>query len=240
MPAGSSPTSSRAIRAGPALCEESTIAEHTAGTAVLAYGHLLPRSLAELATVRVDDPAAVDTAIESCRRLVVVGDDADLALTLTRLLRAGRLDIEVGYVPRRRTAATGAYRLPCGRRAARRARRGNAHRVPLIRDETGTVLVGAASWVPVGAAPSVHGEAVVDDTVLFDGETAGVRIEPTSALPGLRARTLGGRWWRRWHHGRAAQLGIPGAGVIRDGVPAKRPVKRSTFYRHTHGWLAVR
>jgi len=29
-------------------------------------------------------------------------------------------------------------------------------------------------------------EAVVDDAVLFDGDVAGVRVEPTAALPGLR------------------------------------------------------
>ena len=31
-----------------------------------------------------------------------------------------------------------------------------------------------------------------------------------------------------------------GALVVRDGVAAPRPVRRSTFYRHTQGWLAVR
>ena len=36
----------------------------------------------------------------------------------------------------------------------------------------------------------LHGEAVVDDTVLFDGEVPGVRIEPTRAMPGLRAAVL--------------------------------------------------
>ena len=33
----------------------------------------------------------------------------------------------------------------------------------------------------------MHGEAVVDDTALFDGEVTGVRIEPTAA----HARTAG-------------------------------------------------
>jgi hypothetical protein len=39
--------------------------------------------------------------------------------------------------------------------------------------------------------------------------------------------------------GRAAQLGTTGVLVVRDGVPAPRPVRRSTFYRHTEGWLRV-
>jgi len=43
----------------------------------------------------------------------------------------------------------------------------------------------------------------------------------------------------RWVSGRAAQLGTDAALVVRDGVPAPRPVRRSTFYRHTEGWLRV-
>jgi hypothetical protein len=169
----------------------------------------------------------------------VVGVDADLATVLTRLLRAGRLDVEVGYAPRRRTAATRVYRVPAGRRAARRARRGSAGRVPLIRDETGTAIVGAAHWRPAHDEQLLHGEAIVDDAVLFDGEVAGVRIEPTATLPGLRARVWGGES-RRWLAGRAAQLGTTGAAVDRDGVPAPRAARRSTFYRNTEGWLLVR
>ena len=37
----------------------------------------------------------------------------------------------------------------------------------------------------------MRGEAVVDDTVLFDGEVTGVRIEPTPTMPGLRAAVIG-------------------------------------------------
>jgi hypothetical protein len=44
----------------------------------------------------------------------------------------------------------------------------------------------------------------------------------------------------RWVTGRAAQLGTDAALVVRDGVPTPRPVRRSTFYRHTEGWLRVR
>ena len=43
----------------------------------------------------------------------------------------------------------------------------------------------------------------------------------------------------RWVAGRAAQLGTTGAVVVRDGVPLPRAVRRSTFYRHTEGWLRV-
>jgi hypothetical protein len=194
----------------------------TTDVVVLLFGgRRLPGPLRDLPVVEPDD-------IASCRRVVVVGSDADLASVLTRLLRDDRLDVEVGHV-----------RRPWD---ARRARIGQAQRVPLIRDETGTVIVGAAYWLPPDEdTRTIHGEAVTDDTLLFDGDVTGVRIEPTPTMPGLRASLLSGRMRpKRWVTGRAAQLGTDSALVVRDGVPAPRPVRRSTFYRHTEGWLRVR
>lgn len=217
-----------------------------ADTAVVVFGdRRVPRSLAVLAVVRADgtgDPEAIDAAIGSSRRLVVLGGDAELAAVLTRLLRAERLDVEVAYVPRRRTRATRIYRLPTGFRAVWRAGRGSARRVTLIRDETGSVVVGRACWAPPDDAHWIHGEAVVDDTTLFDGDVAGVWIEPMLAPPGLRAAVAGRgpcRLWRRWVTGRAAQLGSTGVAVLRDGVPAARAARRSAFYRNIEGWLLV-
>jgi hypothetical protein len=183
-------------------------------------GRRLPRTLRNLPVVGLDD-------IADCRRVIVVGSDTDLAAVLTHLLRANRLDVEVGHV-----------RRPWN---ARRARTGPAQRVPLIRDETGTAIVGAAYWLPPDEdARTIHGEAVTDDTLLFDGDVTGVRIEPTPTTPGLRASVLSRRMRpKRWVTGRAAQLGTDAALVVRDGVPAPRPVRRSTFYRHTEGWLRV-
>lgn len=194
------------------------------GITVVTFGDRRPpRPLAGLPAVRIGERAGIDAAAEGARRLVVVGSDADLAAVLSRLMRTEQLDVEVAHLP--------------GRLGARRALSGTARRVPLIRDDTGTVLVGAGLWLPPSGAVTVRGEAVVDDTVLFDGEAAGVRIEPTPQMPGLRATVVGGR--RRWVTGRAAQLGTTGARVERDGVAGAREVKRSTFYRHTTGWLRV-
>ncbi len=181
----------------------------------------MPRSLRGLATVTADD-------VTECRRVVVVGSHADLAAVLTAAA-AGR--------PARRRGRH--VRRPWH---ARRARTGVATRMPLIRDETGTVITSAAYWLPPDEnAATVHGEATVDDTVLFDGEVTGVRIEPTATMPGLRAAALSSRMRpKRWVAGRAAQLGTDAALVVRDGVPGPRPVRRSTFYRHTEGWLSVR
>jgi hypothetical protein len=189
-------------------------------------GRRLARPLDGLPVATISGSHELDDAIGRVRRVIVVGSHTDLAAVLTRLLRSEKLDVEVGFAPWRRNA--------------RKARDGVARRVPLIRDETGTVIAGAAEWSgPDGSA--LHGEAVVDDTMLFDGGVAGVRIEPMATMPGLRAAVLTRRGRPRgWVTGRAAQLGTTAALVIRDGVAASRPVRRSTFYRHTKGWLAVR
>ncbi|WP_051469015.1 hypothetical protein [Mycolicibacterium tusciae] len=181
----------------------------------------MPRSLRGLATISAD-------AVTEFRRVVVVGSHADLAAVLTRLMRADRLDVEVAHV-----------RRPWH---ARRARTGVATRIPLIRDETGAVITNAAHWLPPNeTATTVRGEATVDDIALFGGEVTGVRIEPTETMPGLKATALSSRMRpTRWVAGRAAQLGTDAALVVRDGVPGPRPVRRSTFYRHTQGWLSVR
>jgi len=192
------------------------------GITVLRFGERrLPRALASLPAA--DGAAGIDAALQGARRVIVVGSDSDLAAVLTRLMRTERLDIEVAHLP--------------GRRGARSALGGVARRIPLIRDDSATVLVGAALWLPPEGSGALRGEAVVDDAVLFDGEVAGVRIEPTAAMPGLRATLTSGR--RQWLAGRAAQLGTTGARVVRDGNAGPREVKRSTFYRHTTGWLRV-
>ena len=193
---------------------------------VLRFGGRIPRGLAGLPVVDVEQPGDVDDATDA-RRVIVLGSPRDLAVVLARLLRADRLDVEVGFV-----------RRPW---QARRARRAKARRVPLIRDETGAVITEAASWLQPDGTTTVVGEAVVDDVLLFDGEVAGVRVEPMTEVPGLRARVLTTGWRpRRWVTGRAAQLGTTGALVVRDGTPSGRPARRSTFYRNTKGWLSVR
>ena len=219
-------------------------AEINRRVAVLVFGDdQVSAALNDLPAYRPDDPAEIDSVISDYGRLVVIGADADLATVLSRLMRADRLDVEVAFAPRRRTTATRVYRLPAGRRAARRARRGSARRVTLIRDETGSVIVGRARWLPADNQQPLHGEAVVDDARLFDGDVPAVSIEPTLAMPGLRASVENGvatRFWRRWIAGRAVQLGSTGVTVVRDGVPAPRSARRSTFYRNVEGWLLVR
>lgn len=199
------------------------------GVRVLLFGsRRAPRPLSGVPAVRIGGPQDVDAAVTGCGRVAVVGSQSDLATVLTGLMRAERLDVEVAHVR--------------GRLDARRALTGSVRRVPLVRDDTGTALAGCALWLPPGGSAVILGEAVADDTVLFDGEARAVRIEPTGAMPGVRATVLGHgvrRWIHAWHGARAVQLGTTGARVVRDGVPDARVVRRSTFYRHTTGWLRV-
>jgi hypothetical protein len=175
-------------------------------------------------------------------RLIVVGTDAAFAAVLTRLMRLELLDVELAYVTEDRSDATDAYKLSTGAKAARAALKGTAHVVPLIRDDAGIALVGAATVTGPGGTEELIGEAYVDDNKLFSGTVQGVRIVPSPKLPGIRASVDRRSRWagRRWLEGRAVQLGAPAAHLVRDGVPNPRDLKRSTFYRHDKTWLLVR
>src|SRR6185312_15995536 len=99
-------------------------AENTPSTAVLLFGDRpAPRPLAGLSTHRLD---SIDIDLPTCRRLVVVGDDAELAGVLTRLLRAGR--------PAGGTARA-ARRRPPGATDPRRDRFGDRRPGPLATAE---------------------------------------------------------------------------------------------------------
>jgi hypothetical protein len=178
-------------------------------------------------------------AADSLPRLIVLGGDAALAAVLTHLMRTERLHVEVGYVPLERTYAAQAYDLETGNAAAKRALEGSATETPLVRDDTGTVLVGRAKITgPEGG--QLTGEAYVDDTRLFSGTIRAMFVTPTLELPGVRASYPRRFRRRRWTPGRAAQLGTPGAVINRDGIQSDRVVPRSTFYRHHEPWLLVR
>ncbi|MFC4374161.1 hypothetical protein ACFO5K_08580 [Nocardia halotolerans] len=201
-------------------------------------------SLPNTQTDEVPDVTVIDEllpvlAADSLPRLIVLGSDASLAAVLTHLMRTERLHVEVGFVPVETTYASRVYQTATGNAAAKIALEGRAVETPLIRDDTGTVLVGRAAITGVDEA-KLEGEAYVDDTLLFTGTVTTMLISPTMTLPGVRARVRRGLRKRGWVAGRAAQLGTPGAVVTRDGITAERTVPRSTFYRYEHPWLLVR
>ena len=186
----------------------------TTDVVVLLFGgRRLPGPLAGLATQRADGPDDIDAAAGRCRRLIVVGSDADLAAVLTRLLRADRLDVEVGHAAgmvdgptrttRHRTAGAVDPRRdrPRHRRRGRMARRGR---------RTAARRGGRRRH----AAVRRRGRRRPDRADRRPCPDCGRRV------------TRRGR--RRWVVGRAAQLGTTGAVVVRDGVPSAE--SRSPIY----------
>jgi hypothetical protein len=172
------------------------------------------------------------------RRLVVCGTDADLAAVLLRLLRTGALGaVPVGYVPVAASSAVARlWGLPTvASVAADVALCGEPTRVPLVRDDTGGVLVG------LGVVRPLDGVAYCDDEVVLRGRATLLEVTPDRAL-GLVVRVVRhGLFGRRVRYaaGRAVQLGCQPTGVWRDGV-ADRTTDRWTWYRHTEDWQLVR
>jgi hypothetical protein len=173
------------------------------------------------------------------RRVVVFGTDADLAAVVLRLLRTERLGgAPVGFVPA--DAGSPVARLwrlpPEPARAVEVALCGQVDRVPLIRDDTGGVLVG------LGVLAPVRGVAYCDDQVALRGSAT--RIEVTAdAGAGLLARVIRGGLLRRRtekFRGRAFQVGCDPVVPVRDGIAHPRPVERWTWYRHTEDLRVIR
>jgi hypothetical protein len=178
------------------------------------------------------------------RRLVVAGDDADLAAVLQRLLRSDRLDVELAHLPTRGSDAAKAWGLPSD---VDLAFDGKASPVPLVRDDSGGVLVGR------GEVRGMRGECYCDDVLVLRGTAprlvaapgpggVGVRAGRTGRLPDGRTRAvdLRARSGRGEAVGRTAQLGGEPMTVVTDGVAHPREVRRWTWYRHTTDWLLVR
>lgn len=174
------------------------------------------------------------------RRLLVCGTDASLAALLTRLMRTENLDVEIAYIAEDDTPVTRAYGLPTGSAAAKLGVRGEAREVPLVRDETGTVLVGEATVTgPRGEV--LVGEAYADDAKVFSGEVGIFTVRTSPQLPGVLATADRPRRLRRqrWFEARAVQVGTPAGLITRDGITGRRAVKRTSFYRHTEPWRLV-
>lgn len=192
---------------------------------------------AELAPV-IDDPSFADV-----KRVIVCGDDSDLAAVARRLLQKDRLDVEVAFVPSA-TAFTSVvcrlYDLPLlPEKAAYFAQVGNAGPVPLIRDDSGGVLLG------MGVLSPVEGTAYCDEELILRGTLEAIEVYPDPDH-GLLVKTIRGRNLRKRRlsagvkvfHGRALQLGLEPTTVLRDGAPGETPDKW-TWYRHTADLLLV-
>ena len=203
-------------------------------------------------------------AATGLRRLVVAGTDADLAAVLQRLLRAGRLDVELAHLPGPGSDAARVWGLPHGAAALDLALTGAARPAPLVRDDSGGVLVGR------GEIRGVHGEAYCDGELVLRGAARRLVVTPwpdappvapspdptaAPAPPGVavRAGTRGtlpdgrprpvaptARTGRGAAVGRALQIGCLPVALAHDGVAHPRPVTRWAWYRHVADWLLVR
>jgi len=181
---------------------------------------------------------AIDSLLSG--RLLVVGDDADLAAVVLRLLRKSLLgSVEIVYAtPRRRTPVTDLWDLPLGVHAVELAATGEVDLVPLVRDDVGGVLVGAGYLGPV------NGTVYVDEHRVLRGAAQRLRVEPDRekglAVTVNRRRFAGIGKRPRTTLGRAVQIGSTPTTVVRDGIPYDRPMDRWTFYKHTEPLRLVR
>jgi hypothetical protein len=167
-------------------------------------------------------------------RVLVVGDDADLAAVALRLLRRDRLTaVELAYATADPTPVTRLRGLPVGAAAVELARHGAAREVTLVRDDVGGVLVGAGELGPI-----ISGTVYVDEHRVLRGAAERIRVVPDEAK-GLAvtvvqrrlAGVLGPR--PRTVQGRAVQLGMAPTTVRSDGRDYPRTMDRWTFYKHT-------
>lgn len=174
--------------------------------------------------------AEIDPLLGEHDRLVVAGTDADLAAVVVRIMRRERLaDVSVGYLPVESSRAAGRWALPADPADALAvAWEGADATVPLVRDDSGGVLLGYASL------RAVKGQAYCDEQVAFDGEVSAVEVAPDDV--GVTARVTRGRLLKRsaTFRGRAFQVGcVPTSSLVVDGVADGREITRRTWYRHT-------
>jgi hypothetical protein len=175
-------------------------------------------------------------------RVLVIGDDADLAAVALRLLRRELLGVvEVAFAAARPTPFTRLWRLPTGTAAVPVALSGTLDQVPLVRDDVGGVLVGSAELGPL------NGTVYVDEKRILRGPAHQLRVQP-DRQHGLAVRLdlrRPGRlaiFSRRSQTtlGRAVQIGTAPTGVVRDGVGYPRPMDRWTYYKHTEPLRLIR
>lgn len=172
-------------------------------------------------------------------RILVIGDDADLAAIALRLLRKELLStVEVIFAAPVKSAVTALWGLPVGVAAVDSAATGRSDQVPLVRDDVGGVLVGAGELGPL------QGTVYVDEHRVVGGFAHQLRVQPDRAkglAVTVTAKTFAGLpRGRKTTLGRAVQIGTVPTTVIRDGVPYPRPMDRWTFYKHTEPLRLVR
>ncbi|MDI2032349.1 hypothetical protein QFW96_27265 [Saccharopolyspora sp. TS4A08] len=185
---------------------------------------------------------------EATDRVVVRGTDMDLAAVVLRLLRKERLtELTVGYVPVADSPVARLWGLAVD--DVERALTAEPRPVPLIRDDSGGVLLGEGVIAPI------TGQAYCDDEQVLNGPAQSLVVSPdpdAEPLPdptadpmnhtidppmdGLRVTVARRGLLRRKEHvarGRAFQASFRSATVRHDGTDHPRPMEKWVWYRHT-------
>ena len=129
-------------------------------------------------------------------RVIVVGPDAALAAVATYLMRKNLLWIEVAHVPTAPSTAAKNWGINAGQGlSAAAALTHETMPVPVIRDDTGHVIVGYALLTEPGieglsSAAGFTGEVYVDEHLMFTGSSTGLQIRPTPNEPGIVAAEI--------------------------------------------------
>lgn len=222
--------------------DDASVARGRAAATWAAFRAALERTApgGELHRVGPRPGKAVDVLLRD--RVLVVGDDADLAAVALRLLRRNLLgSVSVGVLTLGATPVTQLWSIPHGRAGAEAllaaATTEPARAVPLVRDDVGGVLVGSAELAPV------VGTVYVDEQRVLRGPAARIVVRPDTArglaVTVVPPRTLGMGRRARATEGRAVQIATEPVTVVRDGVPYPRPMDRWTFYKHTEPLLLL-
>lgn len=172
-------------------------------------------------------------------RILLIGDDADLAAVTKRLQRRELLaDVEVAYAPTGRTPAAERWSLPVGAGAVKLAKLGEPDLVPVLRDDNGGVLIGEATIGPI------HGTVFVDEYKVVPASARGLIVQPDDrdglSLTVMSRRILGFGRRSRTHYGRATEITTSSTGLVADGVRRSTNIERWTYYKHTQQLRLVR
>ena len=182
-------------------------------------------------------------------RIVVIGEENQLAAVVLRMLRRGLLGTpetgppdahtEVAYIALQRNEFSTRWRLPIGADAVGTALGGVAFPVPVVRDDAGGVLISH------GEIDDPVATVYVDERQILAGPASRLIVRPDPAqgvavtIERRRALRLPPR--REVHLGRAVSIGFAEPTVVTsDGVPRPRPAARWTYYAHTEPLYLVR
>ncbi len=182
-------------------------------------------------------------------RIVVVGEEGQLAAVVLRMVRRGLLGApdtgpppsvtEVGYIPLQRNAFATRWRLDTGVAAVERACTGAVHPTPIARDDNGGVLVSQ------GTIDDPAGTGYLDEHLVLSGPASRLVVRPDApaglAVTVERKRPLRLPPKRITHAGRALSLGFDAPTTVTgDGVVRPRPATRWTWYAHTEPLFLAR